>query len=84
MYSEKSSWYLKKILLRIFNFKAVIGMTLGATAGFLYYYFVGCTSNSCPITSNPWKSLAWGLIIGWLAGDAFYSGKNNKSKNPSS
>lgn len=75
---------MKKILLRIFNLKALIGMFLGATAGFLYYYYVGCVNGSCPITSNPWSSLAWGLIIGWLAGDAFYSGKNNKSKNPSS
>lgn len=75
---------MKKVLFRIFNFKAVIGMLLGALGGYLYYYFVGCVNGSCPITSNPWKSLAWGLVVGWLAGDAFYKNKDNNSKTTSS
>ncbi|MBN2426249.1 MAG: hypothetical protein JXR46_11260 [Calditrichaceae bacterium] len=42
---------------------------LGMGAGFAYYYFIGCNSGACPITSNPFIStgygLAAGLILGW-------------------
>jgi hypothetical protein len=37
---------------------------IGALGGFVYYYFVGCTSGSCPISSNPWISTAYGALIG--------------------
>ena len=36
----------------------------GAAGGFAYYYFIGCTSGACPITSNPYISTAYGTIIG--------------------
>jgi hypothetical protein len=73
---------MKKILLRIFNWKALVGMILGAIAGYIYYIQVGCKSGSCPITSNPYSTLAWGLIIGWLLGDFFYKDpKKQKEKN---
>ena len=49
------SWYF---------WKPFLGVLLGALAGFLYYYFVGCKSGSCPITGNPWASMLWGAIIG--------------------
>jgi hypothetical protein len=42
-----------------------IGATaLGAIGGFAYYTFIGCTSGTCPITSNPWISTAYGALIG--------------------
>lgn len=72
---------MKKVFKSLFNLPALIGMFLGATGGYLYYYFVGCNSGSCPITSNPWGSLAWGLITGWLVGSMFYKDKDKKSKN---
>jgi len=72
---------MKKALRSIFNLPSLIGLVLGATGGLLYYYLVGCKSGSCPITSNPWGSLAWGLIMGWLVGGMFYKEKDNKSKN---
>lgn len=72
---------MKKILIRIFNWKAVIGMLLGAVAGYIYYIKIGCTSGSCPITSNPYSTLAWGLIIGWLLGDTFYKDPSKKKEN---
>ncbi|MBF0408433.1 MAG: YtxH domain-containing protein [Candidatus Riflebacteria bacterium] len=37
---------------------------IGAVAGYLYYYFVGCPSGACPITANPYTSTVYGLIIG--------------------
>lgn len=38
----------------------------GALGGFMYYTFIGCTTNSCPITSNPWISTLYGAAIGAL------------------
>ena len=40
----------------------------GGVAGFAYYYFIGCTSGACPITSNPYISTAYGALIGTVAG----------------
>ncbi len=44
--------------------KRIFPPLLGAAGGFLYYSFVGCTSGTCPITSNPWSSTVVGIIIG--------------------
>jgi len=38
----------------------------GAAMGFAYYYFVGCASGTCPITSNPYVSTAYGALVGLL------------------
>ncbi|MBI5464506.1 MAG: hypothetical protein HY966_06100 [Ignavibacteriales bacterium] len=37
---------------------------IGAAGGYAYYYFVGCVSGTCPITSNPYISTAYGAVIG--------------------
>lgn len=37
---------------------------LGALGGFAYYYFIGCAGNTCPLTSNPYTSIAYGSLIG--------------------
>ena len=39
---------------------------LGAGAGFAYYYIIGCASGTCPITSSPYISTAYGAAIGLL------------------
>jgi hypothetical protein len=44
--------------------KPFLGVAIGGLAGFLYYYFVGCNSGSCAITSNPYMSILWGGIMG--------------------
>ncbi|MBD3223898.1 MAG: hypothetical protein GF313_04165 [Caldithrix sp.] len=41
---------------------------LGGIAGFAYYYFIGCATNSCPITSNPYITVGYGLGAGLLLG----------------
>lgn len=45
------------------------GVLAGGAGGFLYYYFVGCQSGTCAITSNPWLSILWGAAIGYLVFD---------------
>lgn len=57
----------------------IAGITLGALGGYLYYYYVGCVSGTCPITSNPYRMMIYGAIIGYLLLDMF-SQKNNTKK----
>lgn len=45
--------------------RALFG-ALGALGGFAYYYFIGCSSGSCPISSNPYISTTYGLAVGVL------------------
>lgn len=37
----------------------------GALAGYIYYYFFGCTSG-CAITSNPFRVMIYTALIGLL------------------
>ncbi len=46
--------------------KLLIGIGIGAVAGYLYYYFVGCATGTCPITSNPYMSVLYGSVMGGL------------------
>ncbi|RMH71252.1 MAG: hypothetical protein D6675_07140 [Gemmatimonadetes bacterium] len=48
--------------------KGLIFTVLGATAGFLYYQYVGCLSGTCPITANPWFSTLYGALFGLILG----------------
>lgn len=54
----------------------LLGITLGAAGGFLYWNFIGCTTGTCPITSSPINSSVWGAIIGGLLLSSFQ--KENK------
>ncbi len=53
------------------NVLGLIGLVLGAIGGYAYYYFIGCTSGSCPLTSNPYISIIFGAVIGFLFLDIF-------------
>ncbi|NDP22882.1 MAG: hypothetical protein GZ091_17660 [Paludibacter sp.] len=57
--------FIKKHYLKI------IGIFLGSISGFSYYYFVGCVSGTCPITSNPYISIVYGAVMGYLLFDMF-------------
>lgn len=50
----------------------ISGIIIGGTGGFLYYYYVGCQSGTCPITSSPYTSVIYGTLIG---GVLFYRQK---------
>ncbi len=60
-----------KELLKSWHFwKPFLGVTLGALGGFMYYYFVGCQSGSCAITSNPVSSVIAGGILGFFVSNS--------------
>jgi hypothetical protein len=44
--------------------KMLSGLGVGAILGFAYYYYIGCASGTCAITSNPYISTAYGAMIG--------------------
>ena len=48
------------------NWLVIAGTLLGAVGGYLYYHFIGCTSGSCAITSQPVNSTLYGALLGGL------------------
>lgn len=48
-----------------------IAAVVGATAGFVYWYFIGCNSGSCAITSSPVNSSIYGGIMAILLVNVF-------------
>lgn len=54
-------WDKIKRNLKVRNF---LGIVIGAAGGYAYYYFIGCNSGTCPITSNPTSSILYGSLIG--------------------
>ncbi|MFM9944171.1 MAG: DUF6132 family protein [Bacteroidia bacterium] len=48
------------------NKLTIIGISIGAILGYLYYYYVGCASGTCAITSKPLNSTLYGSMMGGL------------------
>jgi hypothetical protein len=68
-----TSWYF---------WKPFIGIVTGGLAGFLYFYFIGCNSGTCAITSNPFRSMLFGGILGYLiTGSPCIRSSNSTPKN---
>lgn len=57
------------------NKKAIIitgiGIVVGAIAGYAYYFYMGCASGTCAITSNPLNSTIYGAAMGGLLFNMF-------------
>jgi Family of unknown function (DUF6132) len=57
------------------NKKAIIitgiGIVVGAIAGYAYYFYIGCASGTCAITSNPLNSTIYGAAMGGLLFNMF-------------
>jgi hypothetical protein len=51
--------------------KWFLGIALGAGLGFLYWYFIGCNSGTCMITSSPVNSSIYGGVMGALLVNSF-------------
>ena len=64
-------------------YKRAIAGAIGAMAGYAYYYYIGCMSGTCPITSNPYISTIYGTVAGILLvnGKKKIQGKDHGNDN---
>jgi hypothetical protein len=51
-----------------------LGIAIGGALGWVYWYWVGCDSGTCAITSRPLNSSLYGAVMGVL----FFSTFNKK------
>lgn len=58
---------------------ALIGIIAGSIGGYAYYYYVGCTGDTCPITSKPLNTVIYGAVMGLLIFTSFQ--KDKKQNN---
>jgi hypothetical protein len=58
-----------------------LGVLIGAIAGYAYYYFVGCNSGTCAITSSPINSTIYGVLMGGLLFNMIQTEYSKKSKD---
>jgi len=70
---------MKKWLLN--NKLTVIGVIFGAIGGYLYYYFVGCASGTCGITSSPVNSTLYFAVLGGLVVNLIKPTDNSQKEN---
>jgi hypothetical protein len=57
----------------------IIGIAIGAFAGYMYWQEIGCVSGQCPITSKPLNSTIYGSLMGGLLFNMFEK-KNSITK----
>ncbi|HLO59799.1 MAG TPA: DUF6132 family protein [Bacteroidales bacterium] len=56
-----------KLFFKSWKFwRPFLAIVAGSLLGFLYYYYVGCKSGTCAITSNPYMSMLWGGLMGFF------------------
>ena len=49
----------------------LLGIAVGAIAGYMYYSEIGCVSGTCAITSKPLNSTLNGALMGGLVFNMF-------------
>jgi urea transporter len=64
--TENKPKNFKELIRSSYFWKPASGAIIGGIIGFLYYYFVGCASGSCGITSNPFSSVLFGAAMGFF------------------
>lgn len=60
-------------------FKWIVGILVGGALGFSYWYFIGCNTGTCAITSSPTNSTIYGSLMGVLLANSF-SGRQKEAK----
>lgn len=64
----------------LFRYKYVLlGIIIGAIAGYMYYFYIGCASGTCGITSKPVNSTLYGGLMGGLLMNMLKKDKNRKT-----
>ncbi len=49
-------------------FKFILFGVAGGLLGYAYYYFIGCRTGSCPLTTNPFITSGYGALMGFVLG----------------
>lgn len=57
------------------NILIITGVLIGLMLGYGYWFFVGCNSGTCAITSNPRNSTLYGGLMGGLLFSLFKKDK---------
>lgn len=58
------------------NWLNLLGALIGGVVGYLYWYHVGCSTGTCPMTASPTMTIAWGAVMGSLVFGLFKKRKN--------
>ena len=59
----------------------LVGILVGVVAGYLYWYYIGCSSGSCPIQSHWESSMFYGGLMGYLVADMFKKKEKKVEEN---
>lgn len=59
----------------------ILGATIGAVAGYIYWQQIGCSSGTCIITSKPLNSTLYGALMGSLLFGIFKKDKVKEKNN---
>ncbi len=51
---------------RVMGVRLLIFVIVGAVLGYAWHRVVGCRTGACPITGNPYTSILYGAVMGYL------------------
>jgi len=57
---------IRSKIKKLLTIRLLAGVLIGGVLGFAWYYFVGCNTGGCSITSDPYRMTAFGMIFGAL------------------
>jgi hypothetical protein len=77
--SNTTGWK-NAVIFKYLPLHNLIGIIAGAIGGYIYYTQVVCVTGGCPLTSNPFITVLWGALMGYLLADMFTKKKPVKSE----
>jgi hypothetical protein len=77
--SNTTGWK-NAVIFKYLPLQSLIGIIAGAIGGYVYYTQVVCVTGGCPLTSNPFITVLWGALMGYLLADMFTKKKPVKSE----
>lgn len=58
------------------NWSYLAGAIAGGIGGYFYWFYIGCSSGTCPITSSLSMSVIWGGLLGSMIFNSIFGSKN--------